>query len=192
MGLFEDLSRFLETRLEEFLKSNPHLELQALEEQLQDQETETAQLMADLKLRQQRSQADILAIAQEIQRWHARVEKATTAGRPDLAQQAQQREAALLREGNQTWGQMEMLRERIRQTEELQRKIKVRRQEVKAKAAQLEAARWQAQAQHQWETAGWNQGGSAHSSDRPDPLEEQFSRWEAEDELEQMKRNLGR
>ena len=30
MGVFDDVSRFLEDRLEEFLKNNPHLELQAL------------------------------------------------------------------------------------------------------------------------------------------------------------------
>lgn len=29
MGLFEDFSNFFETRLEEFLKDNPHLELQS-------------------------------------------------------------------------------------------------------------------------------------------------------------------
>ena len=34
MGLFDDLSRFLENRLEEFLRNNPHLELEALLEQL--------------------------------------------------------------------------------------------------------------------------------------------------------------
>ncbi|EDZ92986.1 hypothetical protein AmaxDRAFT_4297 [Limnospira maxima CS-328] len=30
MGLFEDFSRFLETRLEEFLRDHPDLELQPL------------------------------------------------------------------------------------------------------------------------------------------------------------------
>ncbi|MFM7876065.1 MAG: TIGR04376 family protein, partial [Microcystis panniformis] len=33
-NLFDDVSRFLETQLEEFLKSHPQLELQALVEQL--------------------------------------------------------------------------------------------------------------------------------------------------------------
>ena len=40
MGLFEDFSKLLETKLEEFLRSNPHLELQAIEEQLKEQEEE--------------------------------------------------------------------------------------------------------------------------------------------------------
>ena len=38
MNLFSDLGKFLETRLEEFLQSNPNLELQYLLEQLQEQE----------------------------------------------------------------------------------------------------------------------------------------------------------
>ncbi|MGL4503833.1 MAG: TIGR04376 family protein, partial [Planktothrix sp.] len=47
MGLFEDFSRFFETRLDEFLKDNPHLELQALEEQLREQEEDTLRLIAE-------------------------------------------------------------------------------------------------------------------------------------------------
>jgi len=104
VGLFDDLNRFLESRLEEFLRNNPHLELEALLEQLQKGRYLTADSRPpDAK----RSQDEILSTAQEIQRWHIRVEKAKTAGRLDLAQPAQEREAALLREGNQRWGQMQ-------------------------------------------------------------------------------------
>ncbi|MEQ8960351.1 MAG: TIGR04376 family protein, partial [Coleofasciculus sp. C2-GNP5-27] len=85
MGLFEDLNRFLENRLDEFLRNNPHLELQALEEQLREQEEDTLKLIADLQLQQKRLQDDILGVAQDIQRWHERVNKAQSKGRPDLA-----------------------------------------------------------------------------------------------------------
>jgi uncharacterized protein (TIGR04376 family) len=191
MGLFDDLSRFLETRLEEFLRNNPHLELQAIEEKLRDQEQEALNLMADLRLREQKMQEEILALAQEVQRWHIRVDKAKAAGRFDLLEPAQEREAALLREGNQRWGQMEMVRERIKQTEELQRKIQVRRQEVQVKAAQAQAARTSAKVEQQWQTTGWNQNNSyIHSS--ADPLEKQFRQWEMDEELDDLKRNLGR
>ncbi|WP_239651353.1 TIGR04376 family protein [Neosynechococcus sphagnicola] len=155
MGLFEDLSQFLERRLEEFLRENPHLALQALEEKLREQETETQELIADLKQQQQQSQAEILAIAQEIQRWHTRVDKARAAGRVDLAEAAQERESALLREGNQRWGQMEMLGERLRQAEELHRKITARRQEVGTKVAQV-VANQASTAQHQGAASSWD------------------------------------
>jgi uncharacterized protein (TIGR04376 family) len=186
MGLFDDVSQFLEHRLEEFLKNNPHLELQALEESLRDQSEETIQLLADLKLREQYIQQTILATAQDVQRWHERVEKATSAGRLDLARLAQEREASLLREGNQQWGQMQRLQERIQQTKELQQQIQVRLQEVATTAAQVKANQGQVQAEQPWVSTAWKRG---TYTKHPDPVDEQFRRWEAEAELEQMKRS---
>ncbi|MBD2363637.1 MULTISPECIES: TIGR04376 family protein [unclassified Anabaena] len=191
MGLFDDFSRFLENRLEEFLRNNPHLELEALLEQLRQQEEDTLKLIADLQLQEKRSQEDILSTAQEIQRWHIRVQKAKDSGRQDLAAAAQEREATLLREGNQLWGQMQGLKERIAQSQELLHKIQVRRQEVQTKAAEAQTTRAKAQTQQRIETNGWWNTASTSSSGLDD-LEEKFRRWETEDELEQMKRNLGK
>ena len=127
MGVFEDLSRFLESRLEEFLRNNPHLELQALEEQLREQEEDSLRLIVDLQSQEKKLENEILATAQEIQRWHIRIDKAKAANRWDLVQPAQEREAALLRQGNQLWGHMQGLKERIRQAQELLRRIQQRR-----------------------------------------------------------------
>lgn len=192
MGLFDDFNRFLEDRLEEFLRNNPHLELQALEEQLREQEEDSLRLIVDLKNQQKNLQDEILAIAQDIQRWHERVEKAQSHGRQDLAQAAQEREASLLRQGNQRWGQMEGVKQRIQQSQELIRQIQTRRQEVRTKAKEVEAARASHQAQSQAETFGWNQNSSRQSYSGPDPLDDQFRRWELQEELDQMKRNMGR
>ncbi|MBD2626996.1 TIGR04376 family protein [Trichormus variabilis] len=187
MGLFDDLSRFLEERLEEFLRNNPHLELEMLLEQLREQEEDTLKLIAELQLQEKRSQDDILSTAQEIQRWHIRVQKAKAAGRQDLATAAQDREDALLREGNQRWGQMQGLKERIIQSQELLRKIQQRRQEVQAKATEAQTARAKTQTQQRLETNTWQTPPSSF-----DDLEDTFQRWETQDELEQMKRNLGK
>jgi uncharacterized protein (TIGR04376 family) len=197
MGLFEDFSTFLEMRLEEFLRNNPHLELQALEENLREQEEETIRLLGDLRLREKKLQEEILATAQEIQRWHVRIEKAKTAQRLDLVKPAEEREAALLRQGNQLWGQMEILKQRIQQTIELQRQIQVRKQEVKAKVAEAQANRFSYQApsstqtEQQWQTTGWNQSyvGGAKAAD---PLEQAFNKWETDEELEALKRQMNR
>jgi uncharacterized protein (TIGR04376 family) len=83
VGLIEDLNRFLESRLEEFLRNNPHLELQALLEQLQEQEKDTLRLIIDSQNQQKSLQDEILGIAQDIQRWHERVGKAQAAGRKE-------------------------------------------------------------------------------------------------------------
>jgi uncharacterized protein (TIGR04376 family) len=191
VGLFDDLSRFLENRLEEFLRNNPHLELEALLEQLRQQEEDTLKLIAELQLQEKQSQDEILTTAQEIQRWHIRIQKAKTAGREDLAAAAGEREVALLREGNQRWGQMQGLKERITQSQELLRKIQQRRQEVQAKAAEAQTARAQAQTQQRLETNSWQNPTSSYSSSFDD-LEDKFRRWETQDELEKMKRNLGK
>lgn len=195
MGLFEDFSTFLETRLEEFLRNNPHLELQALEEQLREQEEETVRLLADLRLREKRLQGEILDTAQEVQRWHVRIEKAKQAQRIDLVKPAEEREAALLRQGNQLWGQMQGAKQRIEQTVELQRQIQLRRKEVRAKVAEAQqAARasYQAQNERQWQTTGWNQGYSSSYSKSTDPLEQTFRQWETDEELQELKRQMGR
>lgn len=190
MGLFDDLGRFLESRLDEFLKNNPHLELQALDEKLREQELETRRLIADLRSREKQVEGEILLTAQEIQRWHVRIEKAKAAGRLDLAEPAQAHEGALLREGNQKWGQMEVLRERIKQTEELQQKIQVRQKEVKAELAQAQTAR-AAQAEQRWASTGWNQSAN-FINDADDPLEQKFRKWETQEELDQLKRQMGK
>lgn len=195
MGLFEDFSAFLETRLEEFLRNNPHLELQALEEQLREQEEEAVRLLADLRLREKQLQDEILATAQEVQRWHVRIEKAKQAQRIDLLKPAEEREAALLRQGNQLWGQMEGVKQRVTQTVELQQQIQVRRKEVRAKvveAQQAARANYQTQAERQWQTTGWNQGFSSGFSRASDPLEQTFRQWETDEELEELKRQMGR
>lgn len=195
MGLFEDLSRFLESRLDEFLKANPHLELMALEEQLRGQEEDAINMLGDLKRREKQIEDSILSTAQEIQRWHGRIEKAQAANRPDLAQPAQEREAALLRQGNHLWGQMQGIKERVEQTRQLQRQIHDRRRELKVKMAAAEANRAATQATSAYDseqTTGWQQSPFQNFNKPIDPLEETFQRWETEEELEDLKRQMGR
>jgi uncharacterized protein (TIGR04376 family) len=185
MGLFDDVSKFLEQRIDEFLKNNPHLELQALDEKLREQEMETVRLIGDLQARHKQVEAEILTTAQEVKRWHERIAKAKTAGRQDLVEPAQAHEANLIRQGNQHWGHMEVLKDRLSQTQSVLEKIRQRRQELKIKLEQAKAARAAAQAQAA--TAAWNTG---YVPKAMDPLEEKFAKWEADEEIQKMKRNL--
>jgi len=191
VGLFEDFSQFLETRLEEFLQANPHLELQALEEQLREQEEDTLRLIADLQTKEKQLEDKILETAQEIQRWHIRIEKAKKAGRYDLVEPATERETALLRQGNQLWGQMKGVKERLSQVRALQKQVRVRRQEVHAKASQINAERARAAASQSYNIPKWSDIPNV-KNDPSDPLEQVFSRWETDEELEQMKRQMER
>ncbi len=211
MGLLNDLNQFLEDRLEEFLRNNPQLELQALLEQLREQEKDTIRLIFDLQREEQKLQEDILNVAKEIQRWHSRAAKAKASGRMDLAQAATNREEDLLREGNQRWGQMQGCRERILQTKELQRQIQQRSAEVQVKVQAAQVQRDQDQSRDSYRdrsttsTTGtstqqspWSEPMGDSSTDPrstssdPAQLDAIFEKWEMEMELEELKRNLGR
>lgn len=190
MGLFDDLDRFLEQQLDEFLRNNPHLEFQALEEQLKEQERDALKLIRDLQLEEKSLQDEILAIAKDIQTWHARVSKAQTANRPDLAKAAQEREAALLRQGNQVWGQMQGVKKRIVQARELLQQVKAKRQETATQSAKAKAER--ATTNNSSYTVGWDRGVNNTYSRSSDPLEAEFQKWELDAELEEMKKKMNK
>lgn len=192
MNVFEDVSRFLEERLDEFLQAHPHLEMQVLEDQLQEQRGQAERSMKQLQAEEDQQQQAILATAEEIQRWHERIKKAKQAKRQDLVTAAEEREAALLRQGNQQWAQMKMVKERIVQLQTLQQKIKVRQQEVKVKRREMQAQKKRPETKTQSQssaTRGWTQGTFRGGAD---PLEDRFRQWEMDEELEQLKRNMGR
>ena len=192
MSIFDDFSRFLETRLEEFLKNNPHLELQALLEQLREQEEEALKLIVEKEGQKKHLEAEILSLAEEIQSWHKRVAKAEAAGRLDLAQRAKEREAALLRQGNQLWGQMEAAKQQITNGKTLLTQIRTRKEELQNKARQAQAAQAKAaQTKANYDTKGWNETINYSTYNKAtDPLEADFQKWELDDELDQLKRNL--
>jgi uncharacterized protein (TIGR04376 family) len=181
MGLFDDFSIFLDQRLDELLTSHPELQLQVLDDTLQDQAQDTQRLITELQSQQKHQEAEILATAQEIQRWHGRTAKAEAAGRPDLAQAAREREAVLLCQGNQHWQEMQSLKERLKQTQELLQKIQVRRQEVQAKLKQPQPS----------PKATTSSRANNGSYGDPDLLEQKFRHWETELELEALKREIG-
>lgn len=192
MGLFDDINNFLESRLDEFLHNNPHLELQAILEQLQQQEQENKKLILQLQSEEKRLQEEILSVAKDIQTWHARISKAEAAGRVDLANAAKEREAALLRQGNQLWGQMTGTKESLLQALELLSEIQTKKQEVKAKYDRVKAEQKNNFRDSSSHTTGWNRGASYQNyyGEAGDSLEAQFRSLETDEELERMKRDL--
>ena len=194
MGLLEDISRFLETRLEEFIRNNPQLELQILEDKLNQQEQEIAKLIVSSKLEEKNLQDRILEIAEEIRIWHDRTVKAESFERPDLANPAKEREAALLRQGNQIWAQMELVKKRAIDSQTLQVQIQERRKEVQVKIAEAaKTAKAKSTATNQSSTPlNWDNLYTPPFRDPNDELEETFRRWEMDEELNRLKRNMGR
>ena len=191
MGVFDEVSQFLETRLEEFLRQNPQLELQVLLEQIQDQEKETLQLLHNLRTQQSQQEEQLLALAEDIKLWHGRIQKAQQAQRLDLATAAQQRESELLQQGNQLWGQRLHTLEQFQQAQKLSQQMQQRRQEVQNQIDSLKA-----QASRSTSTSAPKSTppppprASQNHSQSGDPLEAEFQRWELDEELNRLKRKL--
>lgn len=185
MGVLEDIARFLETRVEEFIRKNPQLELQLLDDQLQQQEEEILKLIVEYGKQEKQFQDQILAIAEDVRLWHERAKKAESAGMRELQQGALEREATLLRQGNQVWAQMQLAKQRLQQTQELQTQVKLRRKEVQAKIAQASSNPSQTQ-------FNWQQFSTTHATQQVDELDAKFRQWETEEELQRMKRKMGR
>ncbi|GAB4215689.1 MAG: hypothetical protein OHK0012_16390 [Synechococcales cyanobacterium] len=182
MGLFEDLSQFLESRLDEFLKAHPELELQVLEDQLRQQEVEAQRLFSSSQLEDQRQQQEILRLAEEIKTWHFRVEKARHAGRLDLAKQAEAYEDRLLQQGNQAWAAMRAAQQRQMEAQQLLGQIKSKQEEVKQRQRDL--------SRQQGATTGSPPSATVSPLDpqKVRDLEKQFQELEVQLELEQLRR----
>lgn len=185
MGLFEDVNRFLEDKLDDFLKSNPLLEAKALLEQIKEQEKDNLKLVIQLENEAKQIQREILALAQDIQLWHSRVKKAQSLGEKELAQKAQARENELLHQGNVLWGKMEGRKQQITQAKALLKQIEAKKVEVQAKIRTLEVNAHQSQSSSNWGDYTYTTRNAGS-----DPLEQRFREWETEQELENMKRNL--
>ena len=160
---------------------------------MRQQAADTTKLIAETRADQQRLQQSILATAQEIKRWHERVDKARAANRPDLMRGAQQREADLLNQGNQLWGQMQGTKERLQNMEELLRRVQQRKREVRDRIVEMARTRQAETAasstsgmDDSWSDDKWS-GWSQPSSNWND-LEKEFQRFETDLELEEMKR----
>ena len=190
MSLFDDLNRFLEERLDDFLRNNPHLEVYALLEQIKQQEKDTIKLIINLEAQERQLQQPIMTLAQDIQLWHGRVNKAKSVGENELAQEAADREASLLHQGNLLWGQMEGVKKQIIQARELLQEITTKKEQAQEKAATTARNESQSTQEVNWATAGWNQSNTYNKYS--DVLEERFQQWETDQEIEQMKQNLGK
>ncbi|MDB9494628.1 TIGR04376 family protein [Spirulina major CS-329] len=189
MSVFDDVSQFLEERLDEFLQNNPQLQLQVLEEQLREQEAETQRLIQRLNQQVQQLEQEILAIAADIKLWHQRIAKAEAAGRYDLANPAREREAALLRQGNQRWGQLESTKQNRSQAEHLLAQTVAKQKELAAKVAAEAAAQPKPP---QASPPGWQNASRYRAGvDAFDAVDAQFREWEIEADLQTMKKDLG-
>jgi len=174
VGLWDDLEKFLEARLEQFLQANPQIQVYVLLEQIQLEETQAKHRLVNLRDEEKELYAQILDTAQQIQKWAARRQKAQIAGRNDLAQAAKDQESALLTKGNQLWSRKNEVLSQLKATEDLLQKLVPRRQELEAKVRQS------------------NEPKQPRANPSTQEVDALFERWEIDQALEDLKRKMGR
>ncbi len=84
---------------------------------------------------------------------------------------------------------MQGIKDRTAQGTKLLEDIKLRRQELAVKAAEVQAA---ATSNTAWQAPATPLGEQKTRLDASDPLDAQFLRWEAEEELNNLKKNTGK
>jgi len=173
VGLWDDLERFLEQRLEQFLQANPQIETYVLLEQIQVEETQAKNKLVNLRDEEKELYTQILDTAQQIQKWAARRQKAEAAERSDLLQAAQEQESILLAQGNKLWTRKNEVLNQLKSTEELLKKLVPRRQELEVKVQAT------------------NQPKQARSNSKTQEVDALFERWEIDQALADLKRKMG-
>lgn len=181
MNFFEDFTKFLESRLDEFLQSNPHLNLTIIAQELKQQKNDTINLIFQGESELKKIENNLLTIGKDIQTWHSRIEKAQQAGRLDLAQEAEIRQNSLLTQGALFWRQMEEIKHKITFNKELLSSIETKEKEVNLKIEQLKASQ---NYTNTYQTPSWDQ------TNYNDDLESKFQQWEIDQQLQEMKKNL--
>lgn len=183
MSIFDDFTNFLESRLEEFLQSNPHLNLTIIAQELNTEKQNTIKSISRLELELKTIENNILNLGKEIQTWHDRIEKAKKVGRLDLATEAENRQSMLLNQGNLLWQKMEVNKYKIVENKQKLISLETKQQEVNLKIAQLKAKE-----ENKFNSPNTNNQSSYHN--KSDNLEAKFHQWEIEQELQEMKNNL--
>ena len=109
----DELEARLEQRLESFLRANPAQEALLAEQAARDRQDWLRGQRLDLQQQAERQRQALLALAEEIRAWQQRVERARVAREEVLASRAEAHIATLMEQGRQRWQALEQLGERF-------------------------------------------------------------------------------
>ncbi|MTF38983.1 TIGR04376 family protein [Cyanobacterium aponinum UTEX 3222] len=191
MSIFENFTNFLESKLDEFLQSNPELNLTIIAQEIKQEKEDTIGLINKLESRRKQLELDILKLVQDIKIWCERIEKAEKANRNDLAREAEERKNTLLSQGNFAWQEMEKVKNQILENNSKLINLENKEREINLKVKELEKAKQWTQSNSN--TSNYNSYGSYRNSgfnNSNDDLEKKFRDWEVSVELEELKKKM--
>ncbi len=194
-GWFERLEAQLGQQLEAFLAANPAQEALLREQEQRERQQRLKRRRLELRGQAEQARTGLLQLAAEIAQWQRRVERARAAGASDLAARAEQHLHGLMAQGRDRWQALGELGSQFRQVElELEALAEEEQRQQQGQAPTSPAGAQAAQSRSGHPQAG---GAPAEPSQgdraQPDPedLEQAWARFEAEQDLEQLRRHQG-
>jgi hercynine metabolism protein len=168
---FSQLERQLEQQLESFLRANPAQEQLLRQQEQRERLQRLRRRRLDLQASAERARADLLKLAGEIRQWQERVQRARAAGADALAERAESHLAELMARGRDRWQALGQLGDDYRQVE----------QELDELAHGSSNGATEATGSPGSATAAAEDSGM-------EDLEQAWSRFESEQDLEQLRR----
>lgn len=187
MSWLDDLEARLDSQLQDFLRTNPAQEALLAEQERRERLEALRRQRLQLQEEAEAARTALLQLASEIRSWQQRVERARAAGALDLAQRAEAHVAGLMEKGRQRWQALSELGQRFGAVE----------WELSQLARQNTATTGSGAGSAAEATAGGvgrssrSREGSAAGRDNGADLQDAWAAFEAQQELEALKRKLG-
>ncbi len=201
---FEQLEAQLEQQLEAFLSSRPEQRQLLVEEEQRERQQRLKRRQLEVQAEAERLRRALLELATEITQWQGRVERARAAGASALADQAEARLRQLMGLGRDRWQALSSLGDEFRRLDAdlaaLQREQEQQAATAAASGAPAQAGSGErgpgpagATPGSQAEAAGAAATAAFSSTTPLDPieLEAAWSAFEAQQELEELRRRHG-
>lgn len=167
---FEQLEAKLEQQLEAFLRANPAQDALLRDQAQQEQRQRLLRQRLDLQQQAETLRAELLALAGNIQQWQGRVGRARQAGATELAERAEAHCRDLMEQGRRRWQRLEDLGREFSERETALQDAQVATGSARPKAERRAAP----------------PNGATNAC--PDDLNRSWARFEAEQDLEELRR----
>ena len=110
----DQLERNLEERLDAFLRSNPDQDRLLKEQHLQDRQRDLNSRRDQMQIQARDLRRQLLSLAEQVQAWGKRTNKARNAGAEDLALRAEKHVNSLMNQGRDLWNELDALGQSFR------------------------------------------------------------------------------
>jgi hercynine metabolism protein len=173
-GWFEQLEAQLERQLETFLAANPAQEALLQEQEQQEKHQRLKRRRLELQGQADQARTSLLALVAEINQWQQRVQRARDAGAQDLAGRAEHHLGQLMGQGRDRW---QALAELGRSSQAVEAELEQLARQAPPPAQAPGAAR-----------PGGPQAAEAKGPAEPEPLDQAWAAFEAQQALEDLRR----